>query len=140
MKLGIHSAPERVSTGSTSGASSSTRPRAGSSTISATNRSTASRAVVDDVSVDIARRADIVVDRANELVAVGEALVEVALGQPGRAADRAHGQPRAAFAAQQRHAGGDQFVAAQHLAVLQGNAGPAAPSLTGRHITPKLLW
>ena len=27
MKLGIHSAPDRVSTGSTAGASSSTRPR-----------------------------------------------------------------------------------------------------------------
>ena len=84
MKLGIQSAPDRVSTGSTAGASSSTRPRVGSSTISATNRSTASRAVVDDVSVDIALRADVVVDGPDEFVAVREAFVEVALGEPGR--------------------------------------------------------
>ena len=55
MKLGIQSAPDRVSTGSTAGASSGTRPRIGSSTVSATIRSTASRAVVDDVRVDMAR-------------------------------------------------------------------------------------
>ena len=55
MKLGIQSAPERVSTGSTSGASSSTRPRTGSSTISATNRSTASRGVLADSKAAIAR-------------------------------------------------------------------------------------
>jgi hypothetical protein len=44
--------------------------------------------------------ADVVVDRPDELVAVGEALVEVALGQPGLTAHRAHGQGRPAGAAQ----------------------------------------
>ncbi|EUA92698.1 hypothetical protein I551_0770 [Mycobacterium ulcerans str. Harvey] len=53
--MGIQSAPERVSTGSTAGAKSRTRPRTGSSTISATNRSTASRGVFADISVAIAR-------------------------------------------------------------------------------------
>jgi hypothetical protein len=38
--------------------------------------------------------------------------------------------------AQQLDTGGDEFVATQHLAVLQRNAGPSAASLTGRHITP----
>ncbi|CNH25915.1 Uncharacterised protein [Mycobacterium tuberculosis] len=55
MKLGIHSAPDRVSTGSTVGASSSTRPRAGSSTISSTNCSTASAGVFADARVAMAR-------------------------------------------------------------------------------------
>jgi hypothetical protein len=81
-------------------------------------------------------RAHIVVDRADELVAVGEALVEVALGQTCRAADRTHGQRGPGLAAQRLDAGGDEFVAAQDLAVLQRNARPSAPSLTGRHITP----
>jgi hypothetical protein len=36
------------------------------------------------------------------------------------------------------HTGGDELVAPEGLAILQGNAGPAAPSLTGRHIAPKL--
>ena len=55
MKLGIHSAPDRMRTGSASGARSSTRPRTGSSTIIATNCSTASRGVVAVASADIAR-------------------------------------------------------------------------------------
>ncbi|CFS36341.1 Uncharacterised protein [Mycobacterium tuberculosis] len=55
MKLGIHSAPDRVRAGSTAGASNSTRPRTGSSTISSTNCSTASRGVCADVRVAIAR-------------------------------------------------------------------------------------
>ena len=54
MKLGIHSAPDFVSTGSRPGAINSTRPRTGSSTMRATKRSTASRGVVDDVRVVIA--------------------------------------------------------------------------------------
>ncbi len=54
VKFGIHSAPDFVKTGSRSGAISSTRPRTGSSTISVTNRSTASRGVSAVVSAAIA--------------------------------------------------------------------------------------
>jgi hypothetical protein len=34
------------------------------------------------------------------------------------------------------HARGDEVVAAHHKAILQWDAGPTAPSLTGLHITP----
>jgi hypothetical protein len=36
------------------------------------------------------------------------------------------------------HTGGDELTSAQGLAILQRNPGPAAPTLTGRHITPKV--
>ena len=136
MKLGIHSAPDWASTGSDSGASSSTRPAGG---------------VVDhqrdELFHRIARRlrarqgrhrpgADVVVDRPHVFVAVAEALVEVALGQPGLPAHRPHGERRAARTAEQFHPGGDQVAATQRLAILQWNARPAAASLTGGHITP----
>ncbi len=140
MKLGIHSAPERVSTGSTAGASNSTRPRTGSSTIIADE-------LLDGLPWRLRRRqgrhrpsADVVVDRANEVLAVGEALVEVALGQVGPAADGAHRECRSGFAAEQLYAGGDQGVAAQRVAIFQGDARPASPSLTRLHFAPKIKF
>ncbi|WP_374201994.1 hypothetical protein [Actinokineospora sp. PR83] len=61
--------------------------------------------------------ADVVVDGADELVAVGEALVEVALGQPGRPADRPDGDTGAGGVTQQRHPGGEQGGTAGGTAV-----------------------
>src|SRR5690606_31042502 len=83
-------------------------------------------------------RAHVVVHRADELVPVGEALVEVAFGQPGLPAHRANRQRRAFAMPEQLHPGGDQLLAPEGLTIRQGHARPAAPPLTGGHGPPKL--
>ena len=82
--------------------------------------------------------ADVVIDGPNEVLPVVEALVEVAFGQPCVATHRAHGERGSAFAAEQVHAGSDKIVPAQGVTVLQGDARPAAQSLTRLHFTPRI--
>jgi hypothetical protein len=80
----------------------------------------------------------VVIDGADELIAVGEALVEVALGEARGAACGPHRECGSSFVSEKCHAGGEEFVAPTGLTVLEWNAGPTASSLTCSHITPKL--
>ena len=72
------------------------------------------------------------------MFAVGEAFIEVALGQGRLAADGTYGQRRPVLPAEQLHAGGDQIFPTYGVAIFQRDAGPAASFLTGLHIAPKL--
>lgn len=128
MKLGIHSAPEWISTASTCGASSSTRPP---------------HRVVDHQRHELFDRlawggaggsqcahraiADIVIDGPDEFVTVGKTLIEVPLGESGVATDRPHRHRGTTRASQQRDTGRDQLVATQRLSVRQRNPRTSGP-------------
>ena len=70
-------------------------------------------------------RAHLVVDRTEQVVDVGEALVEVAGVQPAFAAHRSHRHRGLAAVAEQPEGGVDQQRAALGAAVGQRHAGPA---------------
>ena len=76
----------------------------------------------------------------SQVVAVGEALVEVAFGQPGLPAHGPDGDGGPVRGAEQPHAGGDQIVTTTGLPVLQGNTGPTAATLTRGRRTPRLIF
>src|ERR1700677_3712090 len=137
MKLGIHSAPDRVSIGSTVGASSSNRPPPAHPGVDHQ-----ARELFDGGPRGRCRRkghhrarADIVVDGAHEFVTVGEAFIEIALGERGLSAHGTNGQRRSPVGAEQLDTGGDEVVSTYGDTALQRYSGPAAPSLTGLHFS-----
>ncbi|BDN84773.1 hypothetical protein NJB18091_40400 [Mycobacterium marinum] len=72
------------------------------------------------------------------MVTVAKAFIEITLGECRLAADRANGQRRSRFLAEQLNAGGDEGVAAYGVAIFQRDARPATPSLTRLHIPPRI--
>ena len=74
---------------------------------------------------------DVVVDGDEELVAVGEALVEVAGVEAGPLAHRPHRRAGVALGAQEVEAGVDQLRAPLGGPLLGGDAGPPAAAQRG---------
>ena len=137
MNVGIHSAPERTSTGSTSGPAAG-RDRAPDRRPSTRRTVPPPRAGCLPTSAGHRAAADVVVHRPDELVTVAEAFVEVALGQAGLAAHRPNGQCGAARSAEQRDPATINSSRRRTWRSRRGNTRPAAPSLTRGHNPPRL--